>query len=127
MTRGACRRGGRFFVAHGRAAQLGLFEAAVAELRAETITIDAAFVRFHSDNPRVYRRLVALARKAKRRGARRLGMKMLFELLRWDHLLKTSGEPFKLCNSYTSRYARLIMDQEPDLDGIFSTRALTSD
>ena len=108
--------------------QLGLFEAAPdPESDGEPLTIDEAFDRFHCDNPRVYRRLVALARKAAGRGARRLGMKMLFELLRWDHLLKTSGEPFKLCNSYTSRYARLIMDREPDLAGIFETRSLSAD
>ena len=36
----------------------------------------------------------------------------------------TSG--FKLNDHYTSRYARLIMEREPDLRGIFRTRKLMS-
>jgi len=33
---------------------------------------------------------------------------------------------WKLNNNYTSRYARLVMDECPDLDGFFNTRELQS-
>lgn len=88
------------------------------------LTIEEAFLRFHAANPHVYRELVALARRAKRRGARKLGVGMMFEVLRWRHTLRTGGDEFKLNNNYRSYYARLIMLRERDLAGIFETRRL---
>jgi hypothetical protein len=40
--------------------------------------------------------------------------------------MKTVGDDFKLNNNYHSRYARLIMEREPGLDGFFETRGLRS-
>lgn len=88
-------------------------------------SIENDFLDFHAANPHVYDNLVRLARAwSARRNARKVGMKMLFEVLRWEVAMKTTGDDFKLNNNYTSYYARLIMEQEPDLVGIFETRAL---
>lgn len=88
-------------------------------------TIEAAFWRFHEANPQVYTRLVELARAwKKRRGGKKLGIGMLFEVLRWEVAMRTAGDQFKLNNNYRSLYARLIMDREADLAGIFDTRRL---
>jgi hypothetical protein len=88
-------------------------------------SIDERFQRFHEANPQVYDELLKLALRARRAGARRIGVKMLFEVLRWRHTLRTQGDDFKLNNNYHSRYARLLM-QEPELRGCFETRTLTS-
>lgn len=90
----------------------------------EGVSIEEAFLRFHGENPQVYRELVMLARRATRAGATHLGIGMLFEVLRWRHTLRTGGDEFKLNNNYRSYYARLIMLREPDLDGVFETRRL---
>lgn len=89
---------------------------------------EQAFWQFHEANPQVYARLVALARDLVRQGRRRVGIKMLFEVLRWHHL-RTVGDAdgFKLNNNYHSYYARLIMHQESDLGGVFELRALAAD
>ena len=87
-------------------------------------TIREAFLRFHSENPHVYAELVLLARRARRAGSQRIGIKMLFEVLRWRHTLRTGGDDFKLNNNYHSYYSRLIMTQEPDLRGVFELRRL---
>lgn len=88
-------------------------------------TIEDDFWRFHRENPHVYVRLVELARTwRRRRGSRRLGIGMLFEVLRWEVAMRTTGEDFKLNNNYRSYYARLIMQREPDLAGVFDTRRL---
>lgn len=87
-------------------------------------TIREAFLRFHAENPHVYDELVRLARQAHDRGARKIGIGMLFEVLRWGHLLRTSGDDFKLNNNYRSYYARLILHRHPELDGIFELRRL---
>jgi hypothetical protein len=87
------------------------------------LTIDERFTAFHAANPHVYRNLVALARDLHRPG-RRIGMKMLFEVLRWQHLRTTGDQGFALNNDLTSRYARLIAAREADLADAFETRVL---
>src|SRR5262245_34591491 len=78
--------------------------------------IQRRFLAFHRDNPQVYTRLVALARQAKRAGRLRYGIRRLWEVMRWEFSLQTtSDDDFKLNDHYHARYARLIMQQEPDL------------
>jgi hypothetical protein len=90
-------------------------------------TIDERFEAFHAANPDVYAELVRLARRAKARGHRRMGIELCFGALRWNRLMQTTGERgFKLNDHFTSRYSRLIQEREPDLDGFFETRALRS-
>lgn len=89
-------------------------------------TIDFQFKKFHERNPEVYREIVKLARTAKRRGIEKLGIGMIFEVLRWRKLLDTTADRFKLSNNFRSRYARLVMEQEPDLQHIFDIRHIDS-
>lgn len=89
------------------------------------VALDEMFAEFHANNPEVYDELVALARQWRERGYRRVGIKTLWEVLRWNRALAGVGDDrWKLNNSYTSRYARLVMANEPDLAGIFETREL---
>lgn len=90
-------------------------------------SLDDRFWAFHQANPHVYRALVALARQLKQAGRRRFGIKALFERLRFEAALQTWGDEFRLNNNYHSRYARLIMRQEPDLAGFFETRELQTE
>lgn len=91
--------------------------------------LDRRFLEFHSHNPHVYEELVRLVREAKDHGHRRVGIKMVWEVVRWNLTIRTNvadEEDFKLNNNYHSRYARLIMVQEPDLHGVFELRQLKS-
>lgn len=88
--------------------------------------LQARFEAFHAANPRVYATLVRLAREAHAVGHQRVGIAMLFEVARWQLSVVTTGDDFKLNNSWRSRYARLIMAQEQDLAGVFETRELLS-
>ena len=93
----------------------------------EAVTIRAKFEEFHDRNPHVYEALVSLAYQAKSRGRDRIGIKQLFEVLRWDYMLRTEADDgFKLNNNYAPHYARLIMDEEPALKDIFETRVMTT-
>jgi hypothetical protein len=90
-------------------------------------TIEERFAAFHAANPDVYDELVRLARRARARGHRRMGIELCFGALRWNRLMQTTGERgFKLNDHSTSRYSRLIQEQEPDLAGFFETRELRS-
>jgi len=91
------------------------------------LSIEQAFWQFHNANPHVYDELVRLARAwRKRRPNTRLGVGMLFEVLRWNvaMAMETEGDDFKLNNNYRSYYARLLMHRNPDLDGVFEIRKL---
>jgi hypothetical protein len=90
--------------------------------------IQQRFEEFHRDNPAVYRELVTLAWQAQIRGHRRIGIELLFAVLRWERMMQTSdaNSGFRLNDHYTSRYARLIMEQESGLDGLFDVRELRS-
>jgi hypothetical protein len=83
-----------------------------------------AFKRFHGENPHVYTELVTMARELVDVGHAKIGIGMLFEVLRWRHALRTAGDTFKLNNNYRSYYARLIMRREEDLAGVFELRRL---
>lgn len=85
---------------------------------------DRRFIAYHMVNPHVYTALVRLARGLVANGRRRFGIGMLFEVLRWETAMSTTGDDFKLNNNYRSRYARLIMATCPDLTDVFDTREL---
>ena len=94
----------------------------------ESATIAQRFAKFHQDNPHVYSMLVSLARGLQARRPRKLGIGMLFEVLRWQYYVQTdTDEEYKLNNNYRAQYARLIMEQEPDLHEAFNTRPSQAD
>jgi hypothetical protein len=87
------------------------------------------FESFHQANPEVYARLVALARAYLESGRPREGIGHLWEVMRWQLWLETrrgERDPYRLNNNWRSRYARLIMEREPDLAQFFETRRLRS-
>lgn len=89
------------------------------------LTIEQAFAQFHQANPHVYQNLVSMTRELVQKGRTRLGIAMLFEALRWSYMLVNDPtSEFKLNNNYKSRYARLIAEQEPDLQDVFQLREL---
>lgn len=88
--------------------------------------LDDRFEEFHEKNPHVYAKLVELSHDLKDVGHNTIGMKMLFEIIRWKTMLQTTDGDFKMNNSYASRYVRLIEQNEPELVGMFSKRGLRS-
>lgn len=93
----------------------------------ETLSqIEFDFREFHKKHPEVYVELVKLAREWKRAGGAKLGIATLFEKLRWEWHINglKDVEGYKLNNNYRSVYARLIMDNEEDLAGLFEIRQL---
>jgi hypothetical protein len=99
-------------------ADLPLFQKPMREMSA----LEAAFWKFHEGNPHVYDLLVRLAREWKGQTGRQLGIKALFERARWEYSVRTTDSAPALNNNHTAFYARLIMERERDLQGIFHTR-----
>jgi len=93
----------------------------------EVLTADEFFERFDEKNPQVYRALRDLALPLVRAGHKKIGVKMLWEELRYRYFIATTdaGE-YGLNNSLTSRYARLLVEREPELKHAFELRELRS-
>ena len=92
-------------------------------------TIRERFEAFHSANPQVYEILLKMTWDLHRKGKRRVGIKMLWEVVRWQvetgELVTTNQ--FRLNNVFTSRYARLIAASDPLLAKIFEQRRLVAE
>jgi hypothetical protein len=88
----------------------------------EPLTLQDRFESFHRQNLNVYIELRKLALEWVDAGHDHCGLSMLFEVLRWQHGLRTSGEKFLLNNDFRAPYARLLMQNEPRLAGLFETR-----
>ena len=96
-----------------------MFDAPVSK----SATIEERAMAFHEANPKVYAELRRLALTLYYRGHKHFGCKMLIEQMRWQWAERTSDmSGFKLNNSYTATYARLLMHNEPELQGVFNTR-----
>tara|TARA_Y100000310_G_scaffold332169_1_gene407238 strand:+ start:512 stop:901 length:390 start_codon:yes stop_codon:yes gene_type:complete len=88
--------------------------------------LEQKFWEFHRVHPEVYEYIVRFARQwRKSRGdGAHLGIKALFERVRWELYVTSLSEkpPPKLNNNHTAFYSRLVMTREPDLVGIFNLR-----
>jgi hypothetical protein len=90
----------------------------------EKRTIEEQFQQFHEANPWVLEALEALAYELHDKGHRKIGIKMLYEVVRWQTMRRTVGDEFKLNNNYTSHYVRLIIERNPELADSFELRRL---
>ncbi|HOS93621.1 MAG TPA: hypothetical protein PLQ54_09935 [Armatimonadota bacterium] len=87
------------------------------------MTIQHQFEQFDRENPHVYDKLVGLAIEWLDQNAS-VGMKMLWERLRWEFGVQTTEEAPRLNNNYTSRYARKLLADFPEWGGRIKTREL---
>jgi hypothetical protein len=88
--------------------------------------LEAKFQEFHKQNPQVYLALRERALQLKRKGWSHYGIKAIVEVVRFHRALETTDPNFKLNNNYSSRYARILMEQESELKEFFQTRELKS-
>ncbi|WP_073947977.1 hypothetical protein [Streptomyces kebangsaanensis] len=73
-------------------------------------TITEQFHAFDASHPWVYRALEQLVIQRLTAGAKQVGMKALFEALRWRHPHGVKG----LNNNYTALYARRLLAAHPE-------------
>lgn len=93
-------------------------------------TIKERFIAFHKANPDVYRLFDRFALEAINSGMKKVGSKFVFERIRWETSVNTTGagwstatkKPLKLNNNFTAWYARLFMMAHPEHAGTFETR-----
>ncbi len=87
-------------------------------------TIQQRFTAFHNANPQVFIELRRMALELVARGHERISAKMLVEAARYSAMRTRSDDGWKLSNTLTSRYARLLADSVPELAGKIELRKL---
>lgn len=85
------------------------------------MSIQAAFDKFHAENPEVFEAMITYARALRRAGHERLSIALLAERVRWDRLISTTGDQYKLNNNFKAVYVRLL-DEMPEFKGRFTLR-----
>lgn len=91
------------------------------------ISIDEKFTEFHRKNPKVYQLFKMQVQKALKRGKKRMSAKTIIGFIRWEIYLQTnSNDIFKINDAYTSRYARMFIEDHPRYENIFELRTLRS-
>jgi hypothetical protein len=84
------------------------------------------FEIFHRDNPRIYYLIRNIAFDLKSSGFKKCSMGAIFHKIRWEYCIQTKGEKYRLNNNFTRYYSRLLMQQEPELEGFFEVRNANS-
>ncbi len=107
--------------------QLDLFAPLIQPETRKGASIEERFQAFHRANPQVYRAMRRMALDLKRRGFRRYSSDALMHALRWHAAIQLGPtDVYKFNDHFTSRFARLLMSDEPELAGFFETRRLRS-
>lgn len=83
---------------------------------------ERAFEKFHEDNPEILQRLASMALRLKEKGFTHYGLRALWEAMRYDLSVETTSKQYKLNDHFPPKYARLLMERWPQLDGMFETR-----
>lgn len=86
----------------------------------------ADYKKWDEKNPHFYPLFERFALQLADRGHRQIGVALIFERIRWESMIRTDGEPWKLNNNYRAIYARRFMRDHPRFDELFRLRELTA-
>lgn len=111
-----------------KAIQLNLFEDDVPLRAANDNNSDwqAKFEVFHAENPHIYELVKKYTFEVIRAGREHFSMISIFERIRWFTTVETTGDEFKINQNFATYYGRKFMDDYPEHEGFFRTRALRS-
>ena len=92
----------------------------------EDQSIQERFKRFDQAHPEIYDEFRIIAHDLLRRGRGHYGSKAILEVIRYQRMLsgKSETEPFKINNTYSSRYARKLMEDDDRFRVFFEVREL---
>lgn len=77
-------------------------------LRPYSVENKAKFVAFHRNNPHILALYLRYARELYAAGHKRLSIALITERIRWDSLVTTVSERYKIANAHRAYYARLV-------------------
>lgn len=78
------------------------------------------FCRFHRDNPHIFDLFMRYAHEVRKAGRTHYSAKCITERIRWHYATTTTGDEFKISNSVTSCYPRLLIIMDPSFESFFT-------
>lgn len=84
--------------------------------------LERRFADFHARNPHILAELERRALRLLAVGASRIGVKALWESMRYDAMVRTDTREWKLNNDFTALYARLLIERNAQLATVIETR-----
>lgn len=88
-----------------------------------SVTLEEKFIKYHENNPNVYRLFIGFAHELIAAGRKKLSASLIIERIRWEVNVQTvSDDNFKITNNHTAFYARKFMNDFPEYVGYFRTR-----
>ena len=82
------------------------------------------FRKFHFANPLVYQTFSIYSWDASKAGHKVFSHWLIMNRIRWDSLLKTDGEKYKIPNEFIAFYARMFMIRHPQLGTFFKIKRM---
>ncbi len=80
-----------------------------------------SFKIYNQENPQIYQEFKKIAFQFINRGYKRIGSKMICEIIRYHSMIQGDGV-YRVNNVYTADYAREFEKDYPEHFGIFSKR-----
>jgi len=82
------------------------------------------WLAWHKANPQVYELFVRFTLSAINRGHSKLSAWLIINRIRWETVVETQGEDFKISNDSIAYYSRLFMYHYPEYAGFFRIKPL---
>ena len=79
---------------------------------------------WHKENPEFYELFKRFTFQAIQKGHRRLSAWLIVNRIRWETMIVTTGNEYKISNDFIALYARLFMHEYPDYKGFFRTKPM---
>lgn len=84
--------------------------------------LEGDFLIWAARNPNIVGLFFRFADQAWDSGRRTLGAKLIVERIRWETMVESQGDDFKVNNNYTAYLARMYVRQKPDRSKLFRFR-----
>jgi len=79
---------------------------------------------WHKKNPEFYELFERFTFQAIGRGHRRLSAWLIVNRIRWETMIVTTGDDYKIRNDFIALYSRLFMHKNPEYKGFFKTKPM---
>lgn len=85
-------------------------------------SISEGFKEFHMANPEIYKMFESECYKAIEKGVTKISAKLILNVIRWNRIVSTTDENFKINDAFQRSYAVLFCELNPMHKHIFNFR-----
>ena len=84
--------------------------------------VSTKFMDYHTENPHIWEAFERFAWQAINSGRTRLSADLIINRLRWETMLTSIGEDYKINDHYSADYARIFIEKYPQHREFFKLR-----